>query len=268
MKGRPPRDTTCISSAGSELYKRKVQGNGNADRMSELYINNGTGNFSIVSRTPFKGVYQSSVAFADIDGDLDHDVLIIGDSNSGILAELYTNDGTGNYSLVTNTPFSGVKAGSLAFADIDGDMDQDVLITGNSNWSNSGIISSLYANDGNGQFSLIPNTTFTGVQTGSIAFADIDGDLDQDVLITGFNNDFEAVSELYFNDGLGNFTLLVNAPFPAVYSSSIAFGDVDSDADQDILSTGNTGNSGSISKLYTNDGFGNYSIAENSSFTS
>ncbi|MCD4732591.1 MAG: VCBS repeat-containing protein, partial [Bacteroidales bacterium] len=78
----------------------------------------------------FDWVDASSIAFADIDNDNDQDVLITGSSNAGIIAKLYTNDGNGNFVEVTETPFVGVSNGSIAFADIDNDNDQDVLITG------------------------------------------------------------------------------------------------------------------------------------------
>ena len=62
----------------------------------------------------FTGVIFGSIAsaFSDIDGDGDPDVLIMG-SNS--VAELYTNDGSGGYSLVSGTPFTGVTYESIAF---------------------------------------------------------------------------------------------------------------------------------------------------------
>nr|MBC8265618.1 FG-GAP repeat protein [Flavobacteriales bacterium] len=41
--------------------------------------------------TPFDGVYWSSIAFADVDGDGDQDVLITGQSNNGNISKLYLN---------------------------------------------------------------------------------------------------------------------------------------------------------------------------------
>jgi hypothetical protein len=92
-------------------------------------------NFTEVTGTPFTGVAQSSIAFADVDGDNDLDVLITGLNFMGQppgvrISKLYTNDGVGNFTEVFGTPFAGVEEGSIAFADVDGDNDQDVLITG------------------------------------------------------------------------------------------------------------------------------------------
>ena len=47
---------------------------------------------------------------------------------------------------------------------------------------------------------------FEGVRFGSIAFADVDGDNDFDVLITGENNAGTFISKLYINDGVNTST--------------------------------------------------------------
>ncbi len=160
--------------------------------------------------------------------------------------------GQATFPEVLGTPFAGVEEGSIAFADVDGDNDQDVLITG---WSDIGFISRLYANDGSGSFTEVIGTPFPGVNESSIAFADVDGDNDQDVLITGQNSSFTFISKLYTNNGSGNFTEMMNTPFEGVRDGSIAFADVDGDNDQDVLITGSGSTNGNpISKLYTNNG--------------
>ncbi|MCB2220711.1 MAG: T9SS type A sorting domain-containing protein [Bacteroidetes bacterium] len=225
--------------------------------VSNLYTNDGAGNFTLLSGAPFTGVRLSSVAFADIDGDNDQDLLITGDKGSFVgCSELYVNDGVGNYTLVAATPFDAVIYSSVAFADIDGDNDQDVLITG---YNGSARISKLYTNDGTGIFSLVSGTPFQGVNSGSVAFADIDNDDDQDVLITGYNGS-TGTSNLYINDGLGNYSLDTSTPFDTSREGFCAFADIDGDNDQDVLITGFNGTS-EFSKLYRNDGTGQFSLA-------
>jgi hypothetical protein len=51
-----------------------------------------------------------------------------------------------------------------------------------------------------------PAPEFDGVFHSSIAFSDIDGDNDQDVLITGMNNSGEPIAKLYTNDGIASST--------------------------------------------------------------
>ena len=224
-------------------------------KISILYTNDGNGTFVEVESTPFDGVSDGSIAFVDSDNDDDQDVLISGQNNSfQKIAKLYINDGTGLFSELLETPFDGVTRSSVAFADIDDDNDQDVLITGLN--SSNEKIAKLYTNVSAGIFFEIVGIAFVGVQHSCIAFTDIDNDSDQDVLITGLNSSIQKTSKLYTNDGNGFFSEVVDTPFDGVSHSSIAFADIDNDDDQDVLITGQASSFLPVSKLYTNDGFG------------
>jgi predicted nucleotidyltransferase len=262
----PPKSDFEGVNLGSIAFS-DVDGDGDSDALitglnssleptTKLYANDGTGNFTEVVSTAFDSVYNSSISFSDVDGDGDSDVLITGENDSGRIAKLYVNDGTGTFSEVMDTPFDGVTAGSVAFSDVDGDNDSDVLITGVNNSFDR--ITKLYTNDGTGTFSEATGTTFDAVSRGAIAFSDVDGDGDRDVLITGNISGLQGTSKLYTNDGTGNFTEVMDTLFEGVYKSSIAFSDVDGDGDKDVLITGNISSSEATSKLYTNDGTGSY----------
>jgi len=230
--------------------------NSSEEHIAKLYTNDGSGNFAEVTGMPFDGVSYGSIAFSDIDNDNDQDLLITGENSSEeLIAKLYTNDGSGNFAEVTGMPFDGVYRGSVAFADIDNDNDQDVLITG---YGYDGRITTLYINDGSGNFAEVTGSPFDGIFWGSIAFADIDNDNDQDVLITGRNSSNQFISKLYTNDGDGNYTEVTGTPFDGVTDGYIAFTDIDNDNNQDVLITGATGYLQYIAKLYTNDGSGNF----------
>jgi len=110
--------------------------------------------------------------FADIDGDGDQDLIIIG--KTPIKTRLYKNDGNGNFSEVENTPFIDVFAGNVAFADVDGDSDFDVLITGNDRRPLPN--ANLYLNDGKGNFTLQANSSFQPCLGGDVAFAHLNED--------------------------------------------------------------------------------------------
>ena len=223
---------------------------------SILYTNDGLGNFTEVSGTPFVPVFSSSIAFVDIDGDNDQDLLITGNSGSEVpVAKLYTNDGQGNFSEVAGTPFAPVLAGSIAFADVDGDEDQDVVISG---WNYpDDRVAILYLNDGSGNFNEASGTPFEGVGFGAIAFADIDGDNDQDLLVTGTKNSFNDITQFYINDGAGNFTVDTMNFLTGLRNTAVAFADVDGDDDQDFIQTGKiSSGTNSYGVLYKNDGSG------------
>jgi predicted nucleotidyltransferase len=234
-------------------------------RVANLFINDGTGSFTMVKDSPLEGVLWSSTAAADVDGDTDLDLIISGINTSNqIVTNLYTNDGSGNYTIVNNTPFDGIQSGSIAMADVDGDGDNDVLITG-VNPSNLGI-AKLYLNNGTGIFTQVLNTPFDGVRNSSIAFEDIDGDNDLDVLITGANNSQLRTTKLYRNGGLGNFTLITGTTFDLVFFSSVAFADIDGDNDADILITGRVGFNNKVAKLYKNNGTGIFTLVNGTPF--
>jgi predicted nucleotidyltransferase len=239
--------------------------NSNNQRVAKLYTNDGSGTFTEVAETPFEGVRDGAIAFADVDNDSDQDVLITGSSSSNQgVAKLYTNDGNGIFTEVAETPFEKVTRSSISFADIDNDNDKDVLITGRNN--SFVYISKLYTNDGSGSYTEATGTPFDGVNSGSISFADIDNDSDQDVLITGKNNSFVYISKLYTNDGSGSYTEATGTPFDGVGYGSIAFADVDNDNDFDLLITGNNSSDQKIVKLYTNDGNGEFTEVKESVF--
>ena len=240
--------------------------NQSSDRVTKLYDNDGTGNFSVVPNTPFEEVERSSLAFADVDGDGDEDVLITG--SNGIfsdIAKLYLNDGAGHFTEdTTGTPFEGVDSGAIAFADVDGDKDEDLLITGRSN--SIGVNSNLYINDGAGNFKEDTTSTIAGAYSASVATADVDGDQDTDVLISGIGAGSSKISKLYINDGTGRFAESSGTPFDAIADGSVAFADVDGDNDSDVLITGEDTDYNTIAKLYTNDGNGKFTEVPNVPF--
>jgi hypothetical protein len=239
--------------------------NSSNERIAKLYTNDGSGGFTEVIGTPFEGVFRASIAFSDIDRDNDPDVLITGQNSSNQpIAKLYVNDGSGDFTEMIGNPFDGVEYSSVSFSDIDGDNDPDVLITGVN--SSSQRIAKLYTNDGSGNFTEVTGTSFEGVESGSIAFSDIDGDNDQDVLITGQNSSNQRIAKLYTNDGSGSFIEVTGTPFEGVDFSSIAFSDIDDDNDQDILITGQNSSFQPIAKLYTNDDSGNFTEVNETPF--
>ena len=233
-----------------------------------LYLNDGDGNFTD-SNQSITGVIHCSVGFADVDNDNDQDIFILGSSTdlTGANTQLFINDGTGDFTLSSNI-FTLVYQGAFDFADVDGDEDLDLLVTGTSLGGNFDPISTLYKNDGNGNFTEDPNSNFMGVNISTVDFADIDDDGDQDVLITGSSTGNGLSTFLYKNDGNGNFTLVQNTGLVEIIFGDCQFIDVDLDEDLDLLIAGRKGAiPDETAKLYFNDGVGNFTEATNSNFT-
>lgn len=229
--------------------------------VAKMYINDGSGNFGELSDTPFTGLAYSTVTSSDVDGDGDEDMLITGENSLYLPVTIfYRNVGGGSYTEITDVPFEGVDRGDAQFFDIDNDGDQDLLISGRTSLAIDGRISKLYKNDGAGHFTLLDNTPFAPVYQSAMDFSDIDNDGDQDLLIAGTNADYPfGISKLYRNDGTGHFTEVQDTPFKGVKSGSVVFADVDNDGDEDLLLTGTYGlPPNPTTDLYLNDGMGNF----------
>lgn len=226
-----------------------------SERLTELYTNNGSGIFSLVTSSPFTALAAGTINFSDVDGDTDFDVLIAGDTGPGQTTELYLNDGAGNFALTTDS-FIDIRNNDIEFADIDNDGDEDIMITGWNDNTNERF-TRLYKNNGLGIFSAHAITTFTPLSSSDIAFSDINNDGYIDVFICGNNNSSKTQTDLYMNDGSGNFTLTSNL-LTDVGNSSISAGDIDGDGDNDLIFSGwandiGNGTAGKVTKLYKND---------------
>lgn len=217
--------------------------------IAKLYLNNGAGAFEELPGTPFVGVRFTAIAIADIDHDLDQDIVISGrDSLSKPNTQLYKNQGSGVFERVENSNLHPVFEGSMAFSDIDGDADPDLLLTG---WAVA-FIAKLYINNGEGVFNEAGGQNFPGVKAGSVVFEDFDNDEDEDLLITGLNASLNSEAQMYLNDGTGNFINLIT-PIVSIYEGAAAFSDIDADNDPDLLMIGRNSETGLISKQYINE---------------
>lgn len=239
--------------------------------ISELYIKKNDGSYERDDTTPFPGLENAAVTFADIESDKDLDVILTGKKEDGTrLTALYLNNGSGTFSKDSNQPFNQVSHASMAIVDIDGDGDLDFIVSGYNTEAN-GRISEVYKNDGSNPavFTLFTeNAAFEAIDEGAIKVADIDDDGDQDLLVTGDTGGTNGeTTKLYLNDGAGVFALdttnsdlLLN-----LRASSADFADVDGDGDPDLLINGRYGSSDRAARLYLNNG-GVFSSVQNTPF--
>ncbi|XZO03379.1 MAG: Ig-like domain-containing protein [Microcoleus sp.] len=201
------------------------------------------------SNISFPGGDYGSTTWADYNGDGKPDLLLTGlGSNVNPISRLYKNTGS---DFVEEVSVPGVDSGSVAWADYNVDGKQDFLLTGSS--GSAGRISKLYKNIGSG-FTEDTSISLPGVDFGSVAWADYNGDGKQDFLLTGYAPFTPNISKLYKNTGSG-FTEDTSVSLPGVSGSSVAWADYNGDGKQDFLLTGSSG-SGQISKLYKNTGSG------------
>lgn len=222
-----------------------------------------------LSESQFGGV------FFDPDNDGDLDLLVTEDSDIYGYSRLLMNIGKGKFKDVgrkTGISFSRFSH-SLSLADIDGDHYLDLYAT---HWAvdkHAHTPGYLWRNAGNGLFfdisAQVPDTPASPVpDIGNMDvkftanFADIDGDNDPDLLISG---DFET-SQVLINDS-GLFKDVTSAVISDENGMGGTVGDYDNDGDLDWFVTsihnpvedksyigGESGN-----RLYQNDGKGNFS---------
>ncbi|MFK7773217.1 MAG: T9SS type A sorting domain-containing protein [Saprospiraceae bacterium] len=232
---------------------------------SNLYLNDGSGNFSMVANTPFEPTEGADFEFGDIDNDGDDDVIMIGSNSSGNpIVKIYDNDGAGTFSEVNASALEAIHNGTIELFDFDDDNDLDVIMAGLNSSGNQ--FTGLYTNNGSGVFSLVNNTTFNNFAGGDIAIGDSDNDGDLDVLICGNLTSSDIETELYLNDGTGIFTLLPNTVFSDVSLGEASFNDFDNDGDFDVfvLGTGEGGllNNSIVGNIYENQGANSFIVSD------
>ncbi|MBE9128186.1 MULTISPECIES: S8 family serine peptidase [unclassified Coleofasciculus] len=175
-----------------------------------------------------------ATAWGDYDNDGDLDILL----SNGNHSKVYENTGSGFTEI--NAGLAGVLHGSVAWGDYDNDNDLDILLTGYDDDSDTKTIVKIYENTGSGFTDI--NTGLNGVRIGSATWGDYDNDGDLDILMTGFtygspdSNDSDRITKVYENTGNG--FMDIGASLLGLSSSSVDWGDYDSDGDLDILLTG------------------------------
>jgi hypothetical protein len=128
-----------------------------ASPVSKVYRND-NGNFIDIN-AGLQGVFDSSVSWGDYDNDGDLDILLSGDTPSGISStKLYRNDGGKFTDISTN--LQGVFGSSVTWGDYDNNGTLDILLSGNPDGFSSGI-TKVYRNNSL-TFNTVP-TTPTGL---------------------------------------------------------------------------------------------------------
>ena len=230
--------------------------NSSGEVSTKLYRNLGDNEYSeFVQSLP--DIRSGHVQFSDVDLDEDMDVVMTGYTGSAYATYIYLNDGNGNYSDSGNS-FSGVSEGEVHMADLDGDGDPDMLLTGNG-YSGNTYSTTLLMNDGNGKF-YHSNQSFTALRYASADIADVDNDGDLDIFIAGYSP--SSIARLYLNNGAGEFSLSSES-FTGAYYSASKFGDIDGDGDQDLIYMGHNG-SAYATYVNFNNGLGEFSESTNS----
>lgn len=238
-----------------------VDGDGNLDLFitgeteslettATLYLGDGRGGF-VEAGAGLSSVLSGGSAFGDVDADGNLDLIIAGNSagtfdDAQPKATVFLGDGQGGFA-DTNAGLTGVVNASVSVGDIDKDQNLDLVITGRD--KDDAASMRVYRGDGTAAFTtLSPDFAGVGVRSSTSA-ADVNGDGNLDLLITGRTQD-KTVSNLYLGDGKRGFT---KADAGLVGGEASAFGDVDNDGHIDLLIN---------STLYLGNGSGEFTKAD------
>jgi hypothetical protein len=255
-------------------YGSLLWGDANNDNQFDLFITgrwgsqalwiNDNGSFSSNS-TILPSTHYSRPFIFDYDNDNNLDYIQFGDD---LLARLWRNDGTGNFTLVSDTGLIGFEDGSIDFGDYDNDGDFDLIITGRiTNSSSNTPKTRIYRNEGNGAFTDI-NANIMNVRNGDAKWGDYDNDGDLDFLISGNSSGyttFTPYTKMYRNDGNEIFTpVTIQVSGDEYFStirncaySSIDWGDYNNDGNLDFAIAGyfkEQYDQHSITYIYRNNG--------------
>ncbi|MCK6602798.1 MAG: FG-GAP-like repeat-containing protein [Bacteroidetes bacterium] len=189
------------------------------------------------------GTTEGYLDAADIDHDGDQDLLISGfastssDWESRTVA-IYLNTGLDSLWTQLEQSFPGSFKGSSRFGDFNNDGYADFISIGAI--GDGGREVHLYENNQEGGFIEVP-TSFTGFAASTATWGDLNGDGNLDLVLTGIagsaDNGDERSTQVWFNNGEGDFTLLPEY-FEGMLFGSVELSDLDLDGDLDVVTLG------------------------------
>lgn len=185
------------------------------DNSLGLYLGNGDGTSQLPVTLPLLGQSPLSVAEGELNGDHFLD-LVVSEADSNSIGIFFGNGG-GTFQPEVQIALP-VQPMYVALADVNHDGHLDLLVA---TFDPSGVINTFFAvmlNDGSGHFAApiyAPNPTPVDEVYGfSIAFGDVNGDGNTDVLVSGVVP-LGTTLQLFFGKGDGTFT-----PGPAIWGSN------------------------------------------------
>lgn len=203
------------------------------DRAAELWLNDGTGRFTIAPFDAAADAIGNGIIAVDVDADGDIDLVAANADGDRLLR----NDGAARFTHDRDAlpAVEGISQDVIA-GDVDGDGDAD-LVFGKENGAR------LLLNDGTGRFTLAPAARWPALsdETRKVGLGDVDGDGDLDVYLanTRFSRpQVSAQDRLLLNDGRGRFTDVTATHLPPDTQNGFHgdLHDLDGDGDLDLLS--------------------------------
>lgn len=168
-------------------YYDNALGEGVGSGVSELYINDTKGSFTLATGIEFTGHQQGSTLFADLNNDGNQDIIEVGrDVANGwaSFGNIMLGDGTGKFELVEFPDIAGGAASTIAVGDLNNDGYLDFAHSG---WPTQ----SICYGRGDGTFLEVPmkdDLDRVRARGGYTNFVDLDGDNTLDFYHYGYRD--------------------------------------------------------------------------------
>jgi hypothetical protein len=235
-----------------DLQVLDLNGDGNLDILScarnannEVVLFLGTGQGTFPTRlTLLQPTFTSEVQTGDFNADGFTDIVVGTPVGTGMTLSFIPGTASGA-PVVTRTTQAALSGRDLGAADMDEDGDVDLLLVTDTTLG-------IYLNDGTGQFTA-GSTRVVNSFSGTLTTGDFNGDGHIDVVCSSYNT---ANVSMVLGTGTGGLGQVQNV---AALSRTwkVASGDLDGDADLDLLVTNDRG----ITQTLLNNGQGQFSAA-------
>lgn len=212
-----------------------------------------------ISVTGLPQLGNTRLITADVDGDSDLDVFLMGSDVDGIIRTgFYYNDGNFSFS-DAGIPIPRLYRGDAAMADFNMDNAPDLLITGENASGDKKSI--LYKNNKNGTFSEV-SVSLPLLSYSSVAWLDVENDGDMDFFMAGQDTANAFISVIYINNRNEAFQAVTVTGVPPFSNGSVAMADLNRDNFPDLVAGGIDENNNYFSDVYLGTGKGTF-VAQN-----
>jgi len=209
-----------------------------------------------ISSHDLPAIHHGSANWGDFDADGDLDLLLSGSHGEEISTNLFLNRGHNGeqhrFDALTG-PFRQVLYSASSFADVDGDGDLDVLVTGSTSreWPYTAS-TRLYRLQLGGPVEYLEGHGIPDMHSTAMAWGDLDQDGDVDLVMVGVTSDDVPTTVVAYNNGNGTFDSHTDV-LTGIGYGDVAIGDIDGDLDLDVVLSGASDN-GFLTQVLRNDG--------------